>query len=155
VLFQCDGLSMHYRVHSTKVKPGGWYPTKAGAIAAFERACKRKGISPPERYPPGVSGDSITNNDIAYPRHTSAAGMREGHLGLVRGSIVGNNPPLSETEHPRAQLPAAVRTHQLPTNSSDEAKKKGVAVDFRSPERLSGNRTMSYGSESQETGRNG
>ena len=29
-----------------------------------------------------------------------------------------------------------------------------VAVDFRSPERLSDNRTMSYGPESQETRRN-
>src|ERR1700722_6096595 len=30
-------------------------------------------------------------------------------------------------------------------------KTNGVAVDFRSPERLSDNRTMSYGSESQQT----
>jgi hypothetical protein len=33
--------------------------------------------------------------------------------------------------------------------------KNGVAVDFQFPERLSDNRTMSYGSESQETRRNG
>ena len=44
-------------------------------------ALQRK-TSPPERYPPGVSGDSITNNDIAYPGHTSATAMREGH-GMV------------------------------------------------------------------------
>src|SRR5271165_3198018 len=44
------------------------------------------------------------------------------------------------------QLPAAIRSHQWPTDSSDEAKKNGVAVDFRSPERLSDNKTMSYGS---------
>jgi hypothetical protein len=56
-----------------------WYPTKAEAIAAFERASKRAGISPPERYPPSVSDDSITNNDIAYPRHTCATGIRDGH----------------------------------------------------------------------------
>ena len=56
-----------------------WYPTRAEAIAAFERACKRKGLAPPLPYPPGASGDSITTNDIAYPRSTCAAGLREGH----------------------------------------------------------------------------
>ena len=56
---------VHYRVHSTKVKSERWYLTKQEAIAAFERACKRLGISPPAQYPPSVSGDSITNNDIA------------------------------------------------------------------------------------------
>ena len=62
---------VHYRVHSTMVKQcEQWYPTKAEAIAAFERACKRKGLAPPLRYPPGVSGDSVTTNGIAYPRHT-------------------------------------------------------------------------------------
>ena len=40
----------------------------AGAIAAFERASKEAGIVPPERYPPSVSGDSITTNDLAYSR---------------------------------------------------------------------------------------
>ena len=70
---------MHYRVHSTKVKCLRWYPTRGEAIAAFELACKRKGIPPPECYPPGVSGDSITTNELADPRRTSAAGMREGH----------------------------------------------------------------------------
>ena len=70
---------MHYRVHSTKVKCLRWYPTKAEATAAFECASKREGIAPPLRYPPGVSGDCLTNNDIAYPRRTCAAGMREGH----------------------------------------------------------------------------
>jgi hypothetical protein len=61
------------------VKAYKWYPTKREAIAAFERGCKRAGISPPLRYPPSVSGDSITNNDIPYPRRTCAAGMRGGH----------------------------------------------------------------------------
>ena len=45
----------------------------------FERNCKRSAVSPPLRYPPSVSGDSITNNDIAYPRYRSAAVVREGH----------------------------------------------------------------------------
>ena len=49
------------------------------AIAAFERACTRAGIPPPERYPPEVSGDSITTKELAYPRRTCAAGMREDH----------------------------------------------------------------------------
>ena len=70
---------MHYRVHSTKVKCLSWYPTRAQAIAAFESKCKRMGIAPPECYPPGASGDSITTNELAYPRRTCAAGMREGH----------------------------------------------------------------------------
>ena len=38
-----------------------------------------EGIQPPERYPPGVSGDSITTNGLAYPRRTSAPGVRDGH----------------------------------------------------------------------------
>ena len=71
---------MHYRVYSTMVKKcERWYSTKAEAVAAFERACKRKGIAPPLCYPPGVSGDSITTNELAYPRSTCAAGVREGH----------------------------------------------------------------------------
>jgi hypothetical protein len=70
---------MHYRVHSTMVKCLRWYPTTTEAIAAFERKCEQAGIAPPERYPPGVRGDSITNNDIAYPRRTSARGVRDGH----------------------------------------------------------------------------
>ena len=69
---------MHYRVHSTKVKCEHWYPTKPEAIAAFERARKRLGISPPAQYP-CVSGDSITNNDIAYPRCRGATGFRDGY----------------------------------------------------------------------------
>ena len=56
-----------------------WYPTNVQASAAFERACKRAGISPPLHYPPGASGDSITSNDLAYPRRSCAAGMRDGH----------------------------------------------------------------------------
>ena len=75
-------MALHYRVHSTKVKCLHWYPTQAEAIAVFERKCKRACIAPPLRYPPSVSGDSITTNDIAYLRRTCAAGMREGH-GLV------------------------------------------------------------------------
>lgn len=70
---------MHYRVHSTKVKCLRWYPTRTEAIAAFEQACKQAGIQPPELYPPSASGDSITTNELAYPRRTCAAGMREGH----------------------------------------------------------------------------
>ncbi len=53
-----------------------------------------------------------------------------------------------------ASLPALAKNART-TDSSDEAKKNGGAVDFRSAERLSDNRTMSYGSESQETRRNG
>ena len=69
---------MHYRVHSTKVKCLPWYPTKAEAIAAFERASKRMGIAPPLHYPLGASGDCIATNELTYPRRTCAAGMREG-----------------------------------------------------------------------------
>ena len=60
-----------------------WYATEAQAIAALEPASKRVGIVPPKRYPPGASGDGVTTNDIAYPRHTCVAGVREGH-GWVR-----------------------------------------------------------------------
>ena len=70
---------MHYRVYSMKVKCGSWYPTWAEAIAAFERASRRAGIPSPLCYPPGASGDSITTNELAYPRCRSAAGMRDGH----------------------------------------------------------------------------
>ena len=70
---------MRYRVHSTKVKPKRWYPTKAEAIAAFELQSKRARVSPPEHYPPGVSGGSITTNDVVYPRTTCAIGRRDGH----------------------------------------------------------------------------
>ena len=61
---------MHYRAHSTKVKCFRWY---------FECASKRAGLVPPERYPHSVSGDSITTTDLAYPRRTCAAGLREVH----------------------------------------------------------------------------
>ena len=43
------------------------YPTKAQAIAAVERSSKRAGLVPPERYPPGVSGDSVTNKRHRLP----------------------------------------------------------------------------------------
>ena len=43
------------------------YPTKAEAIAAFERSSKRKGIAPPLRYPSDVSGACLTDNHIDYP----------------------------------------------------------------------------------------
>ncbi|HEX8893032.1 MAG TPA: hypothetical protein VF783_06900 [Terriglobales bacterium] len=66
---------LHY--HSEKVKCRSWYPTRGTAIAAFKRACKEAGIAPPERHRP--SGDTITHNDLAYPRRIWAAGMREGH----------------------------------------------------------------------------
>ena len=72
-------IYVHYRVHSTKVKCQRWYPTKAEAIAAFERQCQRAGIAPPLRYPPTVRGDCASTNDVAYPRCRSAAGMRDGH----------------------------------------------------------------------------
>ena len=49
---------MLYCVHSAKVKCDRWYPTKAEAIAAFERKRKRAGIAPPLKYPPSVSGDA-------------------------------------------------------------------------------------------------
>jgi hypothetical protein len=71
--------TVHYRVHSTIIDSKRWYPTKAEAIAAFERQSKRAGVSPPEHYPPSVSGDSITTNDIAYPRSTCAMGRRASH----------------------------------------------------------------------------
>ena len=45
---------MHYRVRSTKVNTGRWYPTKQEAIAAFEPKCRRAGIAPPLKYPPTV-----------------------------------------------------------------------------------------------------
>ena len=64
---------VHYRVHSNEGKSLRWYPTKAEAIAAFERARKRKGLVPPLSYPPGACGDSITTNDIAHPRSTLSA----------------------------------------------------------------------------------
>jgi hypothetical protein len=70
---------LRYRVHSTIIDSKRWYATKAEAISAFERESKRAGVLPPEHYPPGVSGDSITTNDVAYPRSTCAAGMRDGH----------------------------------------------------------------------------
>lgn len=70
---------MHYRVHSEKVKCRSWYPTRGTAIAALKRACKEAGIAPPERYPPSVSGDTVTRIDLAYPRRIWAAGMRDGH----------------------------------------------------------------------------
>ena len=70
---------MHYRVHSTNVKYGSWYPTKAGAIAGFEQKYKRARIAPPRQYPPRVGGDFVTSNSIAYPHRRSARGLREGH----------------------------------------------------------------------------
>ena len=59
-------LACTNRVHSTKVKPKGWYPTKAEAIPAFERTCKHLDIAPPARYLPTVSGDSITGQQPSY-----------------------------------------------------------------------------------------
>ena len=53
-------LGVRYRVHSAIIDSKRWYPTKAEAIAAFERQSKRAGVWPPERYPPGVSGDSTS-----------------------------------------------------------------------------------------------
>ena len=50
-----------------KVKCEQWYPTRTEAIAAIERACKRMGIAPPLHYPPGLSSDSITSNELAFP----------------------------------------------------------------------------------------
>ena len=72
-------ICVHDRVHGTIIASLRWYPTKGEAITAFERKCKRAGVQPPKRYPPGVSGDSITRNDLAYPRSTCAMGMRDGH----------------------------------------------------------------------------
>lgn len=73
------GNGVHYRVHSEKVKCYRWSPSRGTAIAAFERACKQAGIAPPLNYPPASSDDKITRNDLAYPRHTCVAGVREGH----------------------------------------------------------------------------
>ena len=60
-----------------KAKCEPWYPTKVGAIAAFERACKRASIQPPHNYPPDVSADCVTDNHIDYPHW--AASVRGGH----------------------------------------------------------------------------
>ena len=84
---------MHYRVYSTMVKAtDNWYATRREAIAAFERSCKRVGLAPPLDYPPGISGDNVTSNDLVYPRRTCAAGPREGH-GVVcvesRNDVLG------------------------------------------------------------------
>jgi hypothetical protein len=48
---------VRYRVHSMRIRCKRWYPTKEAAIAAFERNCKRLGISPPRYYPPAVCPD--------------------------------------------------------------------------------------------------
>ena len=70
---------MRYRVHSTIIASKRWYPTKGEAIEAFECQCKLAGISLPGWYPPSVSGDCFTTNDVAYPRSTCAMGRRDGH----------------------------------------------------------------------------
>ena len=65
---------MRYGVHTTQVWCLRWYPTKAQAIAAFERVSERSGTAPPECYPPGASGDSITPpRDFAQPWLRAAA----------------------------------------------------------------------------------
>lgn len=70
---------MRYRVHSMRIRCKRWYPTKEAAIAAFERNCKRLGISPPRYYPPAASGDGFVDNAIAYPHYICAVGVRDGH----------------------------------------------------------------------------
>ena len=70
---------MIYQVSSSKVRILRWFESREEAIVAFERKCKRLGIAPPEYYPPGISGDSISDNLIAYSRRTWAAGVRDGH----------------------------------------------------------------------------
>jgi len=68
-----------YQVSSPKVRIERWFSSREEAIQAFERACKRLGIAPPLAYPPGVSGDSVSDNLVAYPRRISAQGRRAGH----------------------------------------------------------------------------
>jgi hypothetical protein len=52
------------------------------AIAAFEHQCEHLRLEPPLDYPPAVSGDTLEDSGIAYPRRTRAAGTRAG-LGFV------------------------------------------------------------------------
>ena len=73
---------VHYRVHSTKVKCLRWYPTRAAAIAAFERASKRAGIAPPE------CGDSITNTHPLQFSLRYDGRPRAGMAGVRGGSSV-------------------------------------------------------------------
>jgi len=68
-----------YQVTSSKVRIERWFANREEAIAAFERKCKRLGLTPPLSYPPGVSGDVFQDNRIAYPRWTWAARVRDGH----------------------------------------------------------------------------
>ena len=63
---------MHYRVHSTKVKPKGWYPTKAEAIPAFEHTFKHL-ASRRQRAIHRLSAVTRSpGNNLAYPRSTCA-----------------------------------------------------------------------------------
>jgi hypothetical protein len=54
-----------YQVSSSKVRILRWFDTREQAIAAFERKCKRLGLTPPLGYSPGSSGDTFHDNRIA------------------------------------------------------------------------------------------
>jgi hypothetical protein len=68
-----------YKISSSKVCSIHWFDTREEAIAASEPMSKQIGLSPPLHYPPAVSGDTLEDNGIAYPRRTCAAGLRDGH----------------------------------------------------------------------------
>jgi hypothetical protein len=68
-----------YQVSSSKVRIDRWYESREEAIKAFERQCKKLGIAPPLSYPPGKSGDAVSDNRTGEPRRTCATGARNGH----------------------------------------------------------------------------
>jgi hypothetical protein len=71
-----------YQVSSSKVPIKRWFESREEAIAVFEHECKRLGLEPPLHYPPAVSGDTLEDNGIAYPRLKWASGIRAG-VGFV------------------------------------------------------------------------
>jgi hypothetical protein len=73
------GEAVIYQVSSSKVRIERWYESREEAIAAFERKCKRLGLTPPLSYPPGQSGDAVSDNLTTYTRRTCATGVRNGH----------------------------------------------------------------------------
>ena len=82
---------MIYQVSSSKVRIRRWFDTREEAIAAFEHQCKQLGLAPPLHYPPAVSGDTVEDNGIAYPRRTCAVGARDGHGYVFVESRDGQN----------------------------------------------------------------
>jgi hypothetical protein len=68
-----------YQVSSSKVHIERWFNGRKEAIAAFERECKRLGLTSPSHYLPAVSGDTFSDDRTAYPPRSCAAGRRDGH----------------------------------------------------------------------------